>query len=296
MRLWLFALIMLITPGLVTLAHAQGTAWSASSTTNGNVISGTVTMSGSSSFPGPPVTGAPFSAQRINEHVQVAADGTRFDTGSQQEKIYRDSMGRVRTERSLMMLPNPPTDGPVMIEIQDPVAGYTYTLDVQNKVAHRTAMQMRQFRQGVNTPANTPGTVVGTGGVAAAAPAVIQQPAPATASGAKPRMQGTQESLGTQVIEGVIAEGQRIVTTWPAGAVGNNRQFQTVSELWISPDLQETVLSKHIDPRSGESTMKLVNISRDEPSPDLFQPPPTFQVVDETGSFQIHWTATRQQQ
>ena len=67
-----------------------------------------------------------------------------------------------------------------------------------------------------------------------------------------------------------------------------------VNETWFSPDLKETVLSKTIDPRSGENTTKLINISRNEPSADLFIPPPDYRVVDETGPFQIHWTSQRQ--
>ncbi len=104
----------------------------------------------------------------------------------------------------------------------------------------------------------------------------------------------TQEDLGQQMIEGVVAQGHRMVQTWAAGSQGNDRPFQVVNESWFSPDIKETVLSKNMDPRSGENTTKLTHISRSEPSPDLFAPPPDYQVVDETGPFQIHWTATRQ--
>ena len=54
--------------------------------------------------------------------------------------------------------------------------------------------------------------------------------------------------------------------TWAAGSQGNDRPFQVVNETWFSPDLKEMVLSKTIDPRSGENTTKLINISRNEPS------------------------------
>jgi len=121
---------------------------------------------------------------------------------------------------------------------------------------------------------------------------ITAPPAGAATSRSRPEMQ--QEDLGTQGIEGVVAHGHRNTMTWAAGSQGNDRPFQVVNETWFSPDLKETVLSKTIDPRSGENTTKVINISRNEPSADLFIPPPDYRVVDETGPFQIHWTSQRQ--
>jgi len=97
------------------------------------------------------------------------------------------------------------------------------------------------------------------------------------------------------VIEGVAAEGHRTVQTWPTGAMGNDRPFQVVSEYWYSPEIKEAVLNKSSDPRSGENTTKLINISRNEPDPSLFMPPADYAVVDETGPFQIQWTTGAKQ-
>ena len=77
--------------------------------------------------------------------------------------------------------------------------------------------------------------------------------------------------------------------TIPTGEQGNDRPFEIVSETWMSPDLKTAVLSKHNDPRSGENTTRLINISRNEPDPSLFQPPPDYQIVDETAPFTIHY-------
>ena len=49
------------------------------------------------------------------------------------------------------------------------------------------------------------------------------------------------------------------------------------------------VLDTNNDPRQGESTRKLTNISRDEPDPSLFAPPPDYSVVEEKGAFTIGW-------
>jgi hypothetical protein len=46
-----------------------------------------------------------------------------------------------------------------------------------------------------------------------------------------------------------------------------------VSEEWFSPELQVLVLTKHSDPRVGETTYRLGNISRTEPAKSLFELP-----------------------
>ena len=43
------------------------------------------------------------------------------------------------------------------------------------------------------------------------------------------------------------------------------------------------------NPRSGEQTLKLININRSEPDPSLFQPPLDYTVVDEKADFAIKW-------
>lgn len=297
-------------------ALAQNTV---SSSNTGNVVHGGMGFSGQARFHGTPIVGAPYSAQRISEHVQVGADGTRFTTNNQQETIYRDSEGRVRTERPAIMGPNAPAGAPVIVEIEDPVANVSYTLDTQKKVAHRVAYA-------APTPNGQAGGVGGsflrggqwftsTNGAAAAMTMAPPPPSPSSTSltasistspvpsraavtassgTGRPQPELTTEDLGQQVIEGVAAEGHRTVQTWPAGAVGNDRPFQVVSETWFSPEIKETVLSKYSDPRSGENTTKLTNISRSEPDASLFMPPADYTVVDETGPFQIQWTGGRQ--
>jgi hypothetical protein len=262
-------------------AFAQsGTVGSTSYSSSTGAASGTMRLS-PRPFMGRPVTGAPYSAQQVTEHVQTAADGTRFTTKNQQETIYRDSQGRTRTERP-MMGPNAP-DSPVLIEISDPVAGVGYTLDSQHKIAHRYASPAPN-RQ-------VPTAATRTGSFSATAP----PPPQAAPAAQRPRPEIAREELGTQMMEGVLAKGQRFVQSWPVGAQGNDRPFQTVSETWMSPDLNVVVLSKNVDPRTGENTMKLLNISRADPLPTLFVPPPDYTVVDETGPFVIEWTNGRPQ-
>ena len=91
-----------------------------------------------------------------------------------------------------------------------------------------------------------------------------------------PAGQTVREDLGRQNIEGVAATGSRSTTTIPAGAIGNLQPIQVVSEQWFSPDLQVLVMTKHNDPRSGETTYRLQSIVRAEPDRSLFTVPPDY--------------------
>lgn len=82
-----------------------------------------------------------------------------------------------------------------------------------------------------------------------------------------------QESLGKQTIEGIEVEGTRTVETIPAGEIGNEQPIEIVSERWYSNELQTVILSRHNDPRFGENVYRLINITRSEPDPALFQVP-----------------------
>lgn len=100
--------------------------------------------------------------------------------------------------------------------------------------------------------------------------------APADGDGLSPRVampKPVTESLGKQSIEGVEAEGTRTTITFPAGMMGNERPINVVSERWYSPELQTVVLTKHNDPRFGETSYRLTNINRSEPTRTLFEVP-----------------------
>src|ERR1035441_6835882 len=86
------------------------------------------------------------------------------------------------------------------------------------------------------------------------------------------------ESLGKQMMEGVNAEGTRYVSTIDVGAIGNDRPIQISSESWYSADLQMVIMSKHSDPRTGDESFRVTNISRGEPAAYLFQLPVGYQI------------------
>lgn len=90
---------------------------------------------------------------------------------------------------------------------------------------------------------------------------------------AAPRGPGVVSALGSKDIEGVKANGERTSWTIEAGKVGNEKPIQIVREVWTSPDLLLTVLSRDADPRSGETVYRLANLKRGEPDSALMKVP-----------------------
>jgi hypothetical protein len=88
------------------------------------------------------------------------------------------------------------------------------------------------------------------------------------------------ESLGKQNIEGVEADGTRTTVTIAAGLIGNEQPIQIVSERWYSPALQTVVMTRHSDPRFGETVYRLTNINRSEPAKSLFEVPADYTIKE----------------
>ncbi len=221
------------------------------------------------------IKGQPYSADVVTETVQVLGDGTRI-TNKSKSFVARDSQGRTRNETPVQVLKAQLAgDAPVkIVMIHDPNAGFTYTLDATNKTARKIAVpthasspamaaklkaehdsELRTF----TIPDGGQGVVVGTRRTTGAA---------------------KTESLGTRVIEGVVAEGTRSTETIPAGSIGNNREIVITNEVWRAQDLKAVVLSKRVDPRMGEMTYQLENIQRSEPSSTLFDVPADYTVIE----------------
>jgi hypothetical protein len=261
----------------------------------------------SENFGGKVVKGAPYSADSVTETVQTLADGNRI-VNRITSKVYRDSEGRTRRDQTLKGFgPIGSSEEPLQtIFINDPVAGVTYTLDTRNHIAHKSVpfnfeFSDRPVLQGQRFEFKTSQNGAATGSVIIAAPVNPPQvktrvipPAETedirgTAEGGASYVLRTRngfdanevkEQLGKQIIEGVEAEGTRTTLTIPAGDIGNERAIEIVSERWYSPELQLVVMSRHSDPRNGETTYKLTNISRADPAKSLFEVPAGFTVKD----------------
>jgi hypothetical protein len=90
------------------------------------------------SFGGPPVKGAPYSAEAVTETIQTLGDGNRIIQTSS-SKIYRDSEGRTRREQSFKAIGPWAVSGeaPIIISIDDPVTGVNYNLNSNAKIANK---------------------------------------------------------------------------------------------------------------------------------------------------------------
>ena len=200
------------------------------------------------------VTGAPFSAVAVAESKQTLADGTVISRKAQ-SNLFRDAQGRSRREATI------PAIGPLaangaprsFVMIHDPVAQTGYMLEPDQKIAHKLQPH-------------------GKGGPGAEGN---------WSRGTHPDDTNVKkESLGTQTINGVSAEGTRYTRTIPAGQIGNDKPVNIVKEEWYSPDLQMVVLSKHTDPFMGDSTYSVTNIQRTAPNAALFTVPSDYAVKD----------------
>ena len=131
-----------------------------------------------------------------------------------------------------------------MVSIIDPVAGFRYQLNSTDKVAQKFAMSAVRPTTAQPTMASTPPV----GGLIIAGSGKIFASLTATGNGAPgntPRR--TSESLGSQLIEGVTAEGTRLTTTFAVGSVGNDREIVTTNETWFSKQLGVAVLTRISD-------------------------------------------------
>jgi hypothetical protein len=232
-----------------SLVFGQFASNSMSSRLDGDAMN--VTINGVPVNSGYLVAGAPYSGERVSVLVQTLNDGTHItNTFPMKHKLWRDSQGRLRQETSLSK------DGEfILVEIYDPVAGFSYVIEDAAKVAHRSALA-------------TPKPYV-----------------PAKTESNAPRRPQTHENLGEQSIDGVTVEGSRWASTTPIGEVGNDHPIVSTGERWYSRELQLELLSKNFDPRQGEYTTTLTNLRRAEPDPLLFMLPEGYTVVDEKASF-----------
>lgn len=226
------------------------------------------------------VKGSPYSADKVTETTQTLADGNRIKH-TNRSSIARDGEGRTRIETTIEGLGAiGKMEAPLTnIVIEDPVGKASYMLDPKSKVATKTKVEgVMMHKLGA---AKIVEDVVITRSVEARGPAqsnvMIQ----------RMRIDSdrnvNKEDLGMKMIEGVEARGMRIKMTIPAGEVGNERPLEVVTETWYSDQLKAVVLSKHSDPRMGESTTKLMNVKLGEPSRSLFEVPADYRVEEGQG-------------
>jgi hypothetical protein len=254
-----------------------------------------------------PVTGAPYSGEATTETIQVLADGNRIVRRTT-ARVYRDGSGRTRREtigpdgQLTSVLISDPARGTSFVF--DPasntahrsgVATYTVMADgrgegtssssattyhvtadgkreAELKAQQMTELKLKQAAElkAAQETETRPHATGAAGGMVTSVGPVSWVTAGHAIAGAEPPK---TEDLGQQVIEGVTAKGTRTTTVIPAGAIGNELPITVTSEEWKAVDLKVLVMTKHSDPRSGETTYRLTGIVRGEPNPSLFEPP-----------------------
>lgn len=274
----------------------------------------------SESFGGKIVKGAPYSAETVTETIQTLADGNRIINRitSSVFRDSEGRTRREQTLKGLGIFAGPGEEPLQTIVISDPVAGVAYSLDSRSHIAHKTVpLRFESGKAGMHVEGQRFEFKVAPGATASAAPGgnvIVAAPlgAPPAVAGAvagvrvpphdaatftmrteagtastyifktKPGSNANEvkEQLGKQLIEGVEADGTRTTITIPAGEIGNERAIEIVSERWYSPELQLVVMTRHSDPRTGETTYKLTNINRAEPAKSLFEVPAGYTVKE----------------
>jgi hypothetical protein len=289
----LFIMASLIAAGLPSAYSQQNTqppTVSMSGTFSGNVSG---ISFGGAIFESSPVKNAPYSAEAVNESINVLADGNRILKNST-TKIFRDSEGRTRREAVAgstpvgitvtVSTPFGPTDAPAsvsashaQIQISDPVAGVNYVLDPETHTArkYKTFPSDPKIETAI-ARAKQETRYVGNNSVTIRDGNTIISMNSATSSSSP----APWEMLGSKIIEGVECDGVRTSSTIPAGRIGNERPIVITSERWYSRKLHAEVLVKRFDPRSGENTYKLINIDLSEPAAALFEVPADYTIVD----------------
>src|SRR5262245_54287815 len=153
------------------------------------------------------VKNAPFSGEMVSESIQTLADGNRI-VHRTNTVIYRDGEGRIRRETSFKI-----RDGNSgaykehkTIQVSAPFDGQNFMLDPQNRTARKFPVRPIREIAGVTTL-----QAVTVGGIAdrtAIAPGNVFVPGPVrSVGGFGVNAETKNESLGSQMIEGVAVEG-----------------------------------------------------------------------------------------
>ena len=202
-----------------------------------------------------PVAGKPFSGRDSIEWARRLEDGSVVTTHLT-ALVARDSQGRIRRERVSFVPANSNEQSKVMETIiLDPVEHTRTTCTI---ATHQCTIT-RYYAAVKFTPA----------------------PAGPLDNGTRYL---TRESLGTNVIDELNVVGTRETLTISAGAIGNNQPVVTTREFWYSSDLEINLSVTRKDPREGTQVLQLIDLSRSEPDPSLFQVPADFTVADARAS------------
>jgi hypothetical protein len=205
-----------------------------------------------------PVVGQPYSAVQVHGTTRTLADGSTVSHHGH-HIVARDAEGRMHVEMRMAKGQNGEPDQ-VLVFVMDPVA-HTFTTWLSNVPNQPKVASL------IKLPAS-----------GRDAPPVAAEKTPAEDHRPQPII--TTEDLGTKTIQGLETTGKRTTTIVPVGRSGNSAPITKTYEVWTSADMGLGVKQVWNDPRYGERTVELKDLSRVAPDPALFRPPAGYEVKD----------------
>jgi len=200
----------------------------------------------------PPKPNAPFMAIARTKWVRTLPDGSTVTTQNQRV-VARDMEGRIFQERRTFV--PVPSDGKQVsrayaTEYDDPLEGSIYRCVPDARVCDLFPYY---------------------------APADKEIPA-------GPQPDGTtyltRENLGMDSFAGLEVQRSRETFTHYAQTIGNTRTILRTSEYWYSLALDVNTQVKRHDPRDGDQTLWLTDISLTAADPATFKVPSDYRIID----------------
>jgi hypothetical protein len=199
-----------------------------------------------------PVPGVPLTAVVEVQSTQTLADGST-NVKKTINNIARDFQGRIYNERRRLVSASfAATPELLSFHLYDPVTRLNTFLDPATHVARQFTHPMPNpdANLGVAGPENIPGS--------------------------------EKQDLGTETMEKFLVHGTRATRTVLAAASGTGKPVVVTDEYWYSDELHLNMLVKHDDPRSGQQTVTVTRVNRNEPDPSTFEIPAGYKIADET--------------
>ena len=200
-----------------------------------------------------PKPNAPFTAIARTISVQTLPDGSTV-SHENARRVMRDAEGRIFQERvTFVPVPNDGSHKSRVhaVDYQDPVEHTWYHCDTASMVCN-----------------------------------LFEYHAPANDAVARAGLQSdrttflNREDLGVDTFAGLDVQRTRETTTLYRESNGNTRTILRSVDYWYSPALGVNVQVKRHDPRDGDQTLWLTDVSLAAPDPENFKVPAGYRIVD----------------
>lgn len=214
-----------------------------------------------------PKSRVPFMAIAKTTWVRILPDGST-ETHENERVIARDMDGRIFQERrTFIPVPNVKNEQSqaYFLVYSDPVEHTIYGCNVSTRICN-----LSNFFETANQPDR---------------PAGLQPDGMSFL---------TRENLGADTFEGIDVQRSRETFTFYKQSVGNTKTILRVIDYWYAPDLGVNVKVMRHDPRDGDQTLWLTNISRTAADASTFQVPSGYRIMDRRAAVELHMGAPSQ--